>query len=68
MEVEVVGQGNAGTSQSLDAGPAGRLLVAIVGGRITGSRDPSASRDYEVRLLDANGRSVRAVAVSDPGE
>jgi len=68
MEVGVVGQGNAGTSQSLDAGPAGRLLVAIVGGRMTGSRDPSASRDYEVRLLDANGRSVRAVAMSDPGE
>ena len=68
MEVGVVGQGNAATSQSLDAGPAGRLLVAIVGGRKTGSRDPSASRDYEVRLLDANGRSVRAVAMSDPGE
>jgi hypothetical protein len=68
MKVGVVGQGNAGTSQSLDAGAAGRLLVAIVGGRMTGSRDPSASRDYEVRLLDANGRSVRAVAVSDPGE
>jgi hypothetical protein len=68
MEVGVVGQGNAATSQSLDAGPAGRLLVAIVGGRKTGSRDPSASRDYEVRLLDANGRSVRAIAMSDPGE
>jgi hypothetical protein len=68
MEIRVVGQGNAGTSQSLDAGPAGRLLVAVVGGRMTGSRDPSASRDYEVRLLDAKGRGVRAVAVSDPGE
>ena len=68
MKVGVVGQGDAGTSRSFDAGSAGRLLVAIVGGRMTGSRDPSASRDYEVRLLDANGRSVRAVAVSDPGE
>jgi hypothetical protein len=68
MKVGVVGQGEAGTSRSFDAGPAGRLLLAIVGGRMTGSRDPSASRDYEVRLLDANGRSVRAVAMSDPGE
>jgi hypothetical protein len=67
MKVEVVGQGGAGTSRSFDAGPAGRLLLAIVGGRMTGSRAPSASRDYEVRLLDANGRSVRAIAVSDPG-
>jgi hypothetical protein len=68
MEVGVVGQGNAGTSRSLDAGPAGRLLLAVVGGRKTGSRDPSASRDYQVRLLDAKGRSVHAVAMSDPGE
>jgi hypothetical protein len=68
MEVGVVGQGKAATSRSLDAGPAGRALLAIVGGRQTGSRDPSASRDYELRLLDANGRRVRAIAVSDPGE
>jgi hypothetical protein len=68
MKVAIVGQGDAGTSRSFDAGPAGRLLVAIVGGRMTGSRDPSASRDYEVRLLDAKGRSVRTIAVSDPGE
>jgi len=68
MKVGVVGQGHAGTSRSFDAGPAGRLLLAIVGGRMTGSRDPSASRDYEVRLLDANGRSLRAIAVSDPRE
>jgi hypothetical protein len=68
MEVGVVGQANPATSRSIDAGPAGTLLVAIVGGRTTGSRDPSASRDYGVRLLDANGRSVRAVAMSDPGE
>jgi hypothetical protein len=68
MEVRVVGQGDAATSRSLDAGPAGRVLLAVVGGRTTGSRDPSASRDYEVRLLDANGRSVRAIAMSDPGE
>jgi hypothetical protein len=68
MDVRVVGQANAATSRSLDAGPAGTLLVATVGGRTTGSRDPSASRDYEVRLLDANGRSVRAIAMSDPGE
>jgi hypothetical protein len=68
MDVRVVGQANAATSRSLDAGPAGTLLVATVGGRMTGSRDPSASRDYEVRLLDANGRSVRAIAMSDPGE
>jgi len=68
MEVGVVGEAKAATSRSLDAGSAGTLLVATVGGRMTGSRDPSASRDYEVRLLDANGRSVRAVAMSDPGE
>ncbi len=68
MEVGVVGQANAARSRSLDAGSAGRLLLAIVGGRQTGSRDPSASRDYEVRLLDANGRRVSAVAMSDPGE
>lgn len=68
MKVGVVGQGHAGTSRSFDAGPAGRFLLAIVGGRMTGSRDPSASRDYEVRLLDANGRSLRAIAVSDPRE
>lgn len=68
MEVAVVGQGNAATSRSIDAGAAGTLLLATVGGRKTGSRDPSASRDYEVRLLDAEGRSVRAVAMSDPGE
>jgi hypothetical protein len=68
MEVGVVGQAKAATSRSLDAGSAGTLLLATVGGRKTGSRDPSASRDYEVRLLDANGRSVRAIAMSDPGE
>lgn len=68
MEVGVVGQAKAATSRSLDAGSAGTLLVATVGGRMTGSRDPSASRDYEVRLLDANGRSVRTLAASDPGE
>lgn len=68
MEVGVVGQASAATSRSIDAGPAGTLLVAVVGGRMTGSREPSASRDYELRLLDASGRSVRAVAVSDPGE
>ena len=67
MEVAVVGQANAATSRSIDAGPAGTLLVVTVGGRMTGSRDPSASRDYEVRLLDANGRIVREIAVSDPG-
>jgi hypothetical protein len=68
MEVRVVGQANAARSRSLDAGSAGTLLLATVGGRKTGSRDPSASRDYELRLLDASGRSVRAVAMSDPGE
>ena len=68
MEVRVVGQADAATSRSLDAGSAGTLLLAIVGGRTTGSRDPSASRDYTVRLLDAKGRSVHAVAMSDPRE
>src|SRR5918994_3751447 len=58
MEVRVVGQANAATSRSLDAGSAGTLLLATVGGRKTGSRDPAASRDYELRLLDANGRTV----------
>jgi hypothetical protein len=66
MEVGIVGQANAAKSRSIDAGPAGTLLVATVGGRQTGSRDPSASRDYEVRLLDPKGRSVRAIAVAIP--
>jgi hypothetical protein len=31
------------------------------------SRDPTSSRRYEVRLLGANGETIREIAASDPG-
>jgi hypothetical protein len=68
MQVRIVGEAKAAPSRSLDAGSAGTLLLVTVGGRIVSSRDPSSSRDYEVRLLDANGGTVRTVAMSDSGE
>jgi hypothetical protein len=68
MQVRIAGEAKAAVSRSLDAGPAGTLLLVTVGGRTVSSRDPSSSRDYEVRLLDANGGTVRTVAMSDPGE
>jgi hypothetical protein len=68
MQVRIVGEAKAAASRSLDAGSAGTLLLVTVGGRIVSSRDPSSSRDYEVRLLDANGGTVRTVAMSDSGE
>lgn len=68
MEVATDGEARAATSRSLDAGPAGTLLFVTVGGRTVSSRDPSSSRDYEVRLQDANGSTVREVAISDPRE
>jgi hypothetical protein len=65
MEVRIDGEAKAAASQSLDAGFAGTLLLVTVGGRTVSSRDRSSSRDYEVRLLDANGGTVRTVAMSD---
>lgn len=67
MQVRIAGEAKAAVSRSLDAGPAGTLLLVTVGGRTVSSRDPSSSRDYEVRLLDANGATVRTVAISDSG-
>jgi hypothetical protein len=68
MQVRIDGEAKAAASRSLDAGSAGTLLLVTVGGRTVDSRDPSSSRDYEVRLLDANGGTVRKVAMSDPRE
>jgi len=68
MEVGVDGEGTTAASRSLDAGPAGTLLLVTVGGQIVSSRDPSSSRDYEVRFLDADGGTVRKIAMSDSGE
>jgi hypothetical protein len=68
MQVRIAGKAKAAASRSLDAGSAGTLLLVTVGGRIVSSRDPSSSRDYEVRLLDENGGTVRTVAMSDSGE
>jgi hypothetical protein len=66
MEVSVEGEDETNTSQALDAGPAGRLLVVKVGGPMITSRDPASSRDYEVRLLGANGETVHEAKLSDP--
>jgi hypothetical protein len=66
MEVRVKGEAKAAASRSLDAGSAGTLLVAVVEGPIVSSRDPASSRDYEVRLLGADGETVHEVAASDP--
>ena len=68
MEVRIDGEEKAAASQSLDAGFAGTVLLVTVGGRTVSSRDPSSSRDYKVGLLDANGGTVRTVAMSDSGE
>jgi hypothetical protein len=68
MQVRIDREAKAAPSRSLDAGSAGTLLLVTVGGRTVDSRDPSSSRDYEVRLLDANGGTVRMVAMSDSGE
>jgi hypothetical protein len=67
MAVQVEGQAKAATSRSIDAGPAGTLLIVAVGGRVVTSRDPASSLDYVVRLLDANGETVNEVAMSDSG-
>jgi hypothetical protein len=67
MEVHVRGQSAATTSRSIEAGPGGKLLVALVGGPQVTSRDPSSSRDYEVRLLGSDDTTVSEFAMSDPG-
>jgi hypothetical protein len=67
MEVQVKGQATTISARPIDAGSVGTLLVAMVGGPQVTSRDPSSSRDYEVRLLDSNGGTVSEFAVSDPG-
>lgn len=67
MEVTVEGDATSpATSEAIDAGPAGKLLVTKVGGPMVTSRDPSSSRDYDVRLLDASGETVLLMSVSDP--
>lgn len=68
MEVSIEGGAEETATRSFDARPAGRFLVALVGGPVVTSRDPASSRDYEVRLLDDDGRVVRVIAMSDPGE
>lgn len=66
MEVSIEGETGARRSQALDAGPHGKLLLAIVGGPPVTSRDPASSRDYEVRLLGANGETVQQATMRDP--
>lgn len=67
MEVSV--DGNAGTgvarSEALDAGALGKLLVVMVGGPQVTSRDPASFQDYEIRLLDASGKTVREIDAGD---
>ena len=68
MEVGVDGKATTAASRSLDAGSSGTLLLVTVGGQTISSRDPSSFLDYEVRFLDADGGTVRKIAMSDPGE
>lgn len=67
MEVGIVGEAKTTSSRSLDVGAAGKLLVVMVGGPPVTSRDPASSRDYNVRLLDADGKTVQEATKSDPG-
>jgi hypothetical protein len=66
MDVAVKGEAKRTSSRSIDAGAAGRLLIVTVGGPTVTSRDPSSSRDYEVRLLGQNGEVIRELALGDP--
>jgi hypothetical protein len=65
MEVRVVGKPAGSTSRSVDAGSAGTLLIVVLSGPVVTSRDPASSREYDVRLLDADGRAVQQVTMSD---
>ena len=67
MDVRPEGAAAAVPSRSVDAGPAGRLLVVVVGGRVVSSRDPESSRNYDVRLLAADGETVHRAEMSDSG-
>lgn len=67
MEVRMKGQAKATAARPIDAGPAGKLLVAVVGVPMVTSRDPATSRDYEVRLLGPDRETVQEIAMSDPG-
>jgi hypothetical protein len=67
MEVRVEGQAKSWSSRSLAADSAGKLLIVPVDGPMVTSRDPTSSRRYEVRLLGANGETIREIAASDPG-
>jgi hypothetical protein len=67
MEVQVKGGDKTTAAKAADAGSLGTLLVAVVGGREVTSRDPSTSRDYEVRLLGPDGETLHEFAMSDPG-
>lgn len=68
MEVQIKGEDKAAAAQSIDAASGRTLLVATLGGPMVTSRDPSTSRDYEVRLLDPNGQTIREITMSDPGQ
>jgi hypothetical protein len=65
MEVQVEGEPKARTSRSIDAGPAGELLIVVFGGPMVTSRDPASSLNYEVRLRDAKGETVQQITMSD---
>jgi hypothetical protein len=67
MEVQVHGEAAATRSQSIDAGPAGTLLLVAVGGPQVTSRDPGSSQSYDVRLLDGDGKTVVETSTSDAG-
>jgi hypothetical protein len=66
MEVTVKGETESTRARSIDAGAAGKLLLAAVGGPLVTSRDPSSSRDYTVRLLDPGGGVVNEFTMTDP--
>jgi hypothetical protein len=68
MEVRVAGDAKSVQARAIDAGPAGKFLVATVGGPTVTSRDHASSLDYEVRLVGSDGETVRQIAMSDPGE
>ena len=65
MEVQIEGEAGAATSRSIDAGPAGKLLMVTMGGPVISSRNPASARDYTVRLLDASGQTVDEATMSE---
>jgi hypothetical protein len=67
MEVRVEGTAAAIPARTVDAGQAGKLLVAVLGGRVVSSRDPESSRNYEVRLVAENDDTMHRAEMSDSG-